>query len=850
MSRALLLCVAGALLAGGVSRPMAAAPRVCQAVAVPAGSGSPAAVEPLAGFTDGDTARPAEVQTRAAIACDGANLLLRVECHEPRMDALRALCVESDGAVFADDCIEVFVQPDGAGAPYYHFAANARGTRFEERLRDTHWNGRWSVKAGRSASGWSLEITVPFATLGARPARGDLWRLNIGRERQAGGKTQLSAWSPTGSNFHDRDLFGYLLLDSHYADCLGRHVLAPWEQRSRRLSDRLRSHAPAGEKVLARLEALRPRVTSLRGAGAGGRALALAEFEPLLQEGEAVLRALGDLETDTDTLLAGVEAAARMRRLAGPGERCVAYAVRPITNEKVLPVPAVPRAPSRRLSLAACRGEYEPASFVLYPFTDLAGVQVSATDLNAPGGGVLPAGAVDLSAIKCWYQSGSGGMYPINERKKVLTPELLLKEDALVRVDHEAKENYLRLAFPDGRVQWRWISNPKPTPEENDWSIAGCPVQDARTLQPLDLRANTAKQFWVTVHVPGDAHSGIYRGRIEIRTLAGPLCQLPLEVEVLPFDLEQNPLDSSMYCHWCDHIEFDGPGAIKRTLRSAGQYRRQMENLVAHGVDNPIEGARYDKDTLPKILRMRREAGMTGERLYYLGAYTWSPAEQQRHILEVARSFGYQEVYFYGQDEATGDALKAQRAQWEALHALGGKVMVAGYVGDNFTLMGDIQDLLVCAGRPTKEEAARWHGKGHRIFCYAHPQSGIEEPETYRRNYGLLLAQNHYDGGMTFLYFDQWNDFNGKPYRGHNFVYPTVDGVIDTIQWEGYREGIDDLRYLGTLRKAVADAERGPSERAHRDAAEARRFLERIDVSGDLYALREGMIRRIRRLRR
>jgi hypothetical protein len=37
-------------------------------------------------------------------------------------------------------------------------------------------------------------------------------------------------------------------------------------------------------------------------------------------------------------------------------------------------------------------------------------------------------------------------------------------------------------------------------------------------------------------------------------------------------------------------------------------------------------------------------------------------------------------------------------------------------------------------------------------------------------------------------------------------VYPTVDGVIDTIQWEGFREGVDDVRYLSTLLDRVAYA--------------------------------------------
>ena len=152
-----------------------------------------------------------------------------------------------------------------------------------------------------------------------------------------------------------------------------------------------------------------------------------------------------------------------------------------------------------------------------------------------------------------------------------------------------------------------------------------------------------------------------------------------------------------------------------------------------------------------------------------------------------------------------------------------------------------LQDLLVCYGDPSKEDAARWHSKGHRIFCYANSQSGIEEPEACRRNFGLLPAANDYDGGMTYIYYHGWNDFNGKRYRQHNFVYPTVDGVIGTIQWEGYREGIDDLRYLRTLRNAVESAQKMGGAKA-KLAAQAAAFVAAMDVEGDLYTLREQMI--------
>ena len=94
---------------------------------------------------------------------------------------------------------------------------------------------------------------------------------------------------------------------------------------------------------------------------------------------------------------------------------------------------------------------------------------------------------------------------------------------------------------------------------------------------------------------------------------------------------------------------------------------------------------------------------------------------------------------------------------------------------------------------------------------------------------------------MTYIFYHGWNDFTGKRYRQHNFVYPTADGLVDTIQWEGYREGIDDLRYLGTLRNAIAAAQKAGGAQA-KLAAQAQAFLDGMDVTGDLYAIREQMI--------
>jgi len=64
-------------------------------------------------------------------------------------------------------------------------------------------------------------------------------------------------------------------------------------------------------------------------------------------------------------------------------------------------------------------------------------------------------------------------------------------------------------------------------------------------------------------------------------------------------------------------------------------------------------------------------------------------------------------------------------------------------------------------------------------------------------------------------------------------AYPTVDEVIDTLQWEGYREGVDDTRYLATLLSAIDQAESSKSRDA--DAAEAALILPRMSTNVKIY---------------
>ena len=174
--------------------------------------------------------------------------------------------------------------------------------------------------------------------------------------------------------------------------------------------------------------------------------------------------------------------------------------------------------------------------------------------------------------------------------------------------------------------------------------------------------------------------------------------------------------------------------------------------------------------------------------------------------------------------------------------------------------MGDIQDLIVCnvSGMNVQElrsQAKKWHSRGHKMFAYNAPQGGPEDPELWRRKYGLFRWKGHLDGFSTWTYYsafgNPWNDFDSpRRWRDHNLAYPTADGVVDTIALAGFREGLDDIRYATTLKLAIRRALQKGDQGLRRTAEEAAKWLEQTDMtSADLSEVRGRMIDYILKLK-
>ena len=526
-----------------------------------------------------------------------------------------------------------------------------------------------------------------------------------------------------------------------------------------------------------------------------------------------------------------------------------------VTDVRV-PADSPPPDPLRSVvAFTATPGEFEPRSLRLYASgatLERATVQFSAERAD---GVEFPAGSFDVRAVKRWFQAGTDHRIT---GARVLVPELLLRDPQLVR----SAEGRNEVRLSDG--SYLDVSESAELSTRVVVAPADLPIQDVAAFAGLEVVEGTNEALWITVEVPADQPAGIYVGELTVYDDDRPVEWLPLHIEVLPFRLEPSPITQSVY--YRAELSDDWPeGSISSEFKSESQLAAELQNMVDHGLTNPTVYQSAESDLFERYLTLRAESGMADQPVYLVREnaifFRRTPEEFAANIVDVinrSQELGATDVYFMGRDEARTEDLLAQRDAWAAVRDAGGHVWAAGYrstswLGEgNHELMGDVQDLLICAYRPSAQEAALWHESGGQIFVYENPQGGLEYPEVYRRNFGLLLWQENYDGAMTYAWQDSfgngWNDFDHERMRDFNFAYPTVDGVIDTIQWEGYREGVDDLRYLATL---VAAIDRAAASGA--DPTEAEDWLETLQTEPlartELDAVRDTMVGHILALR-
>ncbi len=540
------------------------------------------------------------------------------------------------------------------------------------------------------------------------------------------------------------------------------------------------------------------------------------------------------------------------------------------------------------LSMALAKGEYEAATFMLHPLQDVAKLEISATALSG-GGKTLPADAIDVRVVKCWYTTLAGwNTYFAGGRESpALAPELLMHDDSLVVADTEKRANFLRVDYASG-TRYVNISRPGTKSKSKPFNYVSSPVADAKGPMPsnLALRLGEGRQFWVTVHAPENAIPGTYATRLSFVADRKPAGSIPITIEIRPYSLPvartRYDLSREYLGGMMSHCGLETQVDLGHSLETAERrYLAEMRNMAEHNILHPFAPSFNDENPLKDLLAERqydlmREAGCSLDFVFgggpafepgWLGAsregatadknpdlYAGFMKRYEKRIQHTAKRFdevlGHRNACFYGLDEAGPATVRNEFRFFAVLQRYGFKAFTTSGSAPYANFITDVNDIPASISDST---AARWHAAGARAVSYAAPFTGPENPETWRRNKGLRMYLANYDGIAEYIWyegFNIWNEFISPAlYKNFNIVYPTADGVLDTVAWEALREAFDDVRYATLLRQLGDGAMKSPDNTLATLGRESVFWLDMVDAETiDLDVFRAETADRIAKL--
>lgn len=147
-------------------------------------------------------------QTEMWVGYDAHCLYIGAMLHDPSPSDIKAEITDRDGAVYSEDCLELYFDPANTGERYIHFIINPLGTRYDALDRDETVDYRWEAKTARLESGWSVEMSLPFEG-DIPPSPGATWGFVAARNVPHLG--QLSASSRLLNSFHEPENFGAII---------------------------------------------------------------------------------------------------------------------------------------------------------------------------------------------------------------------------------------------------------------------------------------------------------------------------------------------------------------------------------------------------------------------------------------------------------------------------------------------------------------------------------------------------------------------------------------------------------------------------------------------------------------
>jgi len=343
----------------------------------------------------------------------------------------------------------------------------------------------------------------------------------------------------------------------------------------------------------------------------------------------------------------------------------------------------------------------------------------------------------------------------------------------------------------------------------------------------VDIAAGTTRRFWLTVKVPPDALPGTYRAVLLVSKPMGKLepdlwrlqtlKRLSFEVEVLPIRLASAADTGMAWFMYNDTAYYaKGPGGAEALINEDYQ-SLVFEDMREHGMTTATLYLYPEADGKP-VLDQRSENHLSmvatmamleksrlvapGLPVVWLGAECYGPgiwdavnrARQQRK---------WPELLYYAVDEPEEeDRNRRARVFMRRFNAYRQKhrdfdLRVTTALGSSCGIqkLGYAYDLwIACMGQRSGETGVIADAKMRQKELWTYDcMAAPVDAEMDRYYFGVWAWVSGVRGCSHWAYYD------AKPKL--SYIYPGPDGPIPTVGWEAVREGIDDYRYLFTLRQ-------------------------------------------------
>lgn len=451
------------------------------------------------------------------------------------------------------------------------------------------------------------------------------------------------------------------------------------------------------------------------------------------------------------------------------------------------------------ISIKSTASEYESASFVIQAGNlPLDTVKIIAGDLiNEDNKHTITASNIDIRLVKTWFQSSVAMRRTNQDKPKHLVPELLLHDDELIKVDFDKQTNSIR-------------TNPV--------------IMDTDILQPFNIPANLNQQIWITILTPEEITPGNYTGQLTIEASRNSnetfKSSIDIVLTVLPFKLDKSPLLMGQF--YLARLVKPKYTYYNARGKSERQMSEELLDMKRHGVNivtldhnyedkNRLE---YSKSILSKQIKLIKQANITDNPIVYIDWKVGGQDNDSKYlqklntIKHVFNSEGITDFWIYNKDEQNLASLNNTLHTFDAAHKIGSKNIVAVTRPSIAMHLKDYLDLALIQYRSSKSVITELKIAGVTPIAYGLPHAGEEKPATTRDTYGLSLVKKGFAGTLSYAYqagacWDDWMQWNKSNYRPNVLAYPTIDKPIPTLQWEAWREGVDDIKYLATYAKLI-----------------------------------------------